>query len=70
MFKRALNAKRLRSSSATRELWAVLRVTHFPTERRDPVAQFLAPFPILFASYLLALFCQLFHFVRNGGDRL
>src|SRR6516165_4017691 len=66
MFKRALNAKRLRSSSATRELWAVLCVTHFPAERRDLLAEFVAPLPILFASYLLALFYKLCHSVWNG----
>jgi len=65
-----MNAKQATGSTATRELLAAFNVAHFPAEHRDPVAQFLAPFPILFASYLLALFCQLCHFVRNGGDRL
>jgi hypothetical protein len=67
---KALNAKRLRGSDAARELWAIFSVAHFPAECTDPLAEFVAPFPILFASYLLALFCQLCHFVRNDGNRL
>src|SRR5215471_11104349 len=56
----------LRGSGASRELWPVFRVAHFPAKRRDLLAQFVAPFLILFASYVLTLFCQLCHFVWNG----
>ena len=55
----------LRGSSAAREFRPVFRVAHFPAERRDPFAQFVAAFPILFAPCVLALFCQLCHFMRN-----
>ena len=65
-----MNAKRATRSSAARELWSVFRVAHFPAERRDPLAQFVAAFPILFAPCVLALFCQLCHFVRNGDVSL
>src|SRR5881392_215925 len=60
-----MTADVLRGSSAARELWSVFRVAHFPAERRDPLAQFVAAFPILFPPRVLALFFEFGHFGRN-----
>src|SRR5262249_24324777 len=60
----------LRGSSAACKLWSVFRVAHFPAERRDPLAQFIAAFPILIASCVLALLCELRYFVGNGDVSL
>ncbi len=56
----------LRGSGAAREFWPVFRVAYFPAEPRDPRAEFVAPFPILFEPCVLALFCQLCELMRNG----
>ena len=48
--------------AVSRELRTIFRVAHFPAERGDSIAQLIASFPILFASCVLALFCELRHF--------
>src|SRR5438105_9107249 len=39
------------------EFLPILRVAHFPAQRRDPVSQFVPSLPIFFASCVFAFFC-------------
>src|SRR5689334_2341742 len=54
----------------TREFLPVLRIAHFPAQRRNLIAEFVALFPIFFPSCLLTLLRELRHCFGNNNLRL